>query len=92
MQVKATSRGFRFIEHPMYPPDGSSGAVVRESSAIGDYHDSFNSPGSSYLWVGDNHHLNREEVANLIEHMQDWLKYGRIPEPSDNMRQDQSND
>lgn len=81
MEVKSTSRGFRFIEHLMYPLDGSSGAVVRESSAIGDYHDSYNCPGSSYLWVGDNHHLNREEVARLIEYMQDWLKYKRIPEP-----------
>lgn len=83
MQVKSTSRGFRYIEKPCYPPDGSTDAVIRESSAIGDYEDAFSNPGSSYLWVGDKHHLNREEVAELIVHMQDWLKYGRIPESTD---------
>jgi hypothetical protein len=53
--------------------------LIQESSAIGDYEDSFDCPGSSYLWVGDDHHLDREEVAELIENMQHWLDNGRLP-------------
>lgn len=40
--------------------------LIQESSAVGDY-----------LWVGD-HHLNREEVTELITRMQHWLKTGRL--------------
>jgi hypothetical protein len=52
--------------------------LIQESSAIGDYENSFDCPGSSYLWIGQYHHLNREEVAELIARMQYWLKTGRI--------------
>lgn len=83
MQVKETSRGFRVIEHPCYPQSGSVSRLVQESSAIGEYADAFEKPGSSYLYVGNNHHLTREEVAELVEHMRHWLETGRLPEPKD---------
>jgi len=54
--------------------------LIQESSAIGDYEDAFDKPGSSFLWVGRYHHLNRMEVAELIERMQHWLDTGRLKE------------
>lgn len=78
MNVTQTDRGFEQIEHPKYPPDGSLFRLVQESSAIGDYDNAFDIPGSSYLWIGDHHHLSREEVAELVEHLQSWLKDGDL--------------
>ena len=79
MNVRATDRGFRLVEHRKY---ASAPAVdtrlIQESSAIGDYDDAMDNPGSSYLWIGDNHHLNREEIADLIGHLQYWLDNGRL--------------
>jgi len=54
--------------------------LVSESSAIGDYDDSLARPGSSFLWIGNGHHLNREEVAELVAKMRHWLDHGRLPE------------
>lgn len=85
MQTVASDRGFLYINYPSYPAEDCGGGeerrLVSESSAIGDYEDSWDNPGSSFLWVGDNHHLNREEVAELVAAMQHWLDNGRLPEP-----------
>ncbi len=53
--------------------------LIQESSAIGDYEDSEDNVGSSYLWVGNDHHLNREEVSLLVHIMSSWLIDGRLP-------------
>lgn len=45
---------------------------------IGDYPDSFDIPGSSYLHISNTHHLNREEVRELIMNMQFWLDNKRL--------------
>lgn len=77
MELKQTSRGFDWIEHPAY----SIGEVKRlasQSSAIGDYDDSLDRPGSSFLWIGESHHLNREEVAEFVKYLQAWLKTGSM--------------
>lgn len=78
MNIVQTSRGFIVLEHPQYLPPHSESRLVGESSAIGDYDDSFDKPGSSFLWVGEEHHLNREEVAELIVNLKRWLKTGRL--------------
>jgi hypothetical protein len=79
MQVEKTERGFEVLKHEIYPPEpGKVGRIVQQSSVIGDYPDSFEQPGSSYLWVGDRHHLNREEVRQLITHLENWLATGRL--------------
>ncbi len=57
--------------------------LAAQSSAIGDYEDSFERPGSSFLWIGDYHHLNREEVQQLVNHLQSWLKTGSLVEQSE---------
>lgn len=40
-------------------------------------------PGASYLWIGGDsdsrsHHLNREEVEELISHLQRWVSTGSL--------------
>ena len=93
MKAEKTSRGFIVIDHEQYPPvhliDDKPGQstilswpkarLLQESSAIGEYDDSLDCPGSSYLWVGDNHHLNRDEITTLIQILQYWLLNKRLP-------------
>ena len=80
MELVETDRGFFVVIHDVYPPDPriSPGRVVQESSAIGDYEDSFDCPGSSFLWVGNDFHLNREEVSELVRYLETWLSTGRL--------------
>ncbi len=79
MKAEKTERGFIVVTHEKYQnKHGEMTRLIQESSAIGDYEDSFDRPGSSYLWVGQDHHLNREEVAELVTRMQHWLKTGRL--------------
>lgn len=66
MKVTHTSRGFEIIEN-------QGCCKVQQSSAIGEYEDSFEKPGSSFLWFGEEH-LTREQVS-------DYLKHDLIPEP-----------
>ena len=74
MKAKQTERGFIIIEHEMYASlDHNKTRLIQESSILGDYQDSLDNPGSSCLWIGKDHHLNREEVKELIEYMQYWL-------------------
>lgn len=78
MDKEESNRGFRTISAEVYPP-GAVASVVSESSAIGDYEDSFDNPGSSFLWVGKQHHLNREEVTVLRDALTHWLENKRLP-------------
>jgi len=64
-----TQRGFVGVWETAYLDDGND-RLIAESSAIGDNEDSLEKPGSSFLWVGADHHLNREQVAELIARMQ----------------------
>ena len=77
MRAVKTSRGFVVVEADTYPPVGPA-RLIQESSAMGDYEDAPEKPGSSFLWIGDNYHLNRTEVAELIARMQHWLDTGRL--------------
>jgi len=80
MRIERTPRGFFCVVHPAYAGknEGEEIRVIQESSAIGDYEDSMVKPGSSFLWVGENVHLNREEVEQLVGLMNFWLKTGRL--------------
>lgn len=63
--------------------DPDDGLSIRESSAIGDYEDSFDIPGSSSLYLGVDGResaYNREEVAVIIEVLQWWLENKRLPD------------
>jgi len=79
MQVEYNARGFEIID--LKP------GFLKQSSAIGDYDNSLDLPGSSFLWFYEEH-LSREECqerlekgkfeSNLIPHIQAWLKTGSL--------------
>jgi len=84
MKMKQSDRGFRYVEHPAYTENAAPARLVGESSAVGDYDDSLSRPGSSFLFFGldaARHHLNREEVAELVQLLQHWLDHGQLLEP-----------
>jgi len=66
------------LEEKYQNTPGEFTRIIAESSAIGDYDDSFDKPGSSYLWVGNDHHLNRDQVRELVTRMEHWLSTGRL--------------
>lgn len=79
MASERTSRGFVVVKAEKYQNErGELTRLIQESSAVGNYDNAVDSPGSSFLWVGADHHLNREEVGELIERMQHWLAKGRL--------------
>ena len=79
MKAKETERGFIVVTEEKYQNErGEFTRLIGESSAVGDYEDSFENPGSSYLWVGRDHHLNREQVAELIRRFEYWLECKRL--------------
>lgn len=55
---------------------------IGQSSAIGDYDDALQRPGTSFLWLGIDRykrmHLSREHVAELVALMQYWLTHGTL--------------
>ena len=69
MKVLKDHRGFQYLEAPK---NGYGELQVQQSSAIGDYWDSMEKPGSSFLWIGEAH-LNRKEVEELVGHLNQWL-------------------
>jgi hypothetical protein len=71
MKTENTDRGFVVAVHEKHQnKQDEMTRLIQESSAIGDYDNSFDYHGSSYLWTGNDHHLNREEVTDLIARMQ----------------------
>jgi hypothetical protein len=79
MVVHANERGFPVLHHPPYPPEATvADRLVQQSSIVGDYPDAMERPGTSALWIGSHHHLNREEVAQLVTHLQRWLDTGAL--------------
>ena len=74
MKVIKSERGFERMELPKYVRDP---CVVGQSSIVGNYPDSLDRPGTSALWVGDSH-LDREQVAELREHLTAWLTTGSL--------------
>ena len=80
-----TQRGFQAIAHDVYPPLSLAinrapvtKDLVIQSSVVGDYDDAMIRPGTSALWIGSHHHLNREEVAQLRDYLTRWLETGRL--------------
>jgi hypothetical protein len=78
MTKTKNGRGFTAVTHPAYLPDVGEKRLVQQSSAVGDYNDAFDRPGTSFLWVGEHHHLNREEVADLAAYLNNWLTTGSL--------------
>lgn len=78
MKIETDNRGFPFLIHDTYYGEPKKARLVGASSAIGEYEHSLRIPGSSFLWVGDHHHLNREEVQQLVGYLQHWLLTKRL--------------
>jgi hypothetical protein len=79
MIIERSDRGFEFLRHDTYlQEDAKHSRLASQSSAIGPYEDSMDRPGSSYLWIGEHHHLNRKEVAQFVTHLQAWLESGSL--------------
>jgi len=81
MNLERSERGFWQLNYPAYLFDKEGmKRLAAESSAIGDYPDSFDRPGSSFLWIGEHHHLSREEVQDFIAALSRWVLTGRLGE------------
>lgn len=79
MKVERTERGFEIVRHLSYANDPVEERLVQASSVIGEeYADAWDRPGTSALWIGSNLHLYREEVAELVSHLQAWLATGSL--------------
>lgn len=78
MNIETTKRGFEILTHPAYPPLSGDSRIAGQSSIVGDYPDAMVRPGTSALWISSHHHLNREEVADFIKHLQNWLDTGSL--------------
>lgn len=82
MKLEKTDRGFWNLVHPTYPPTRTKDSRLVSESSVILYDDALDHPGSSALWLGENHHLNREEVKELVGYLQRWLETGRLGENS----------
>ncbi len=83
MIVTTNPRNFEELWHESYPPPASSSTERRvvlaaASSAVGTYEDSMDRPGSSYLWIGLHHHLDRGEVQAFVRYLQRWVDTGHL--------------
>ena len=72
--------GFASLEHPAHTlqDDVVEIPLAVQSSALGSYPDAVYRPGTSALWIGERHHLDREEVAQFVLHLQCWLETGSL--------------
>ena len=73
-----TNRNFRIIK---FTDINQKDCSLQESSAILDYDDSLQKPGSSSVWLGRDEarmHLDRGSVRALIAKLHWWLKTGNL--------------
>ena len=83
--VKEDGRGYRWVDFPndgtKTDPKKQNDMIVGEASAISTkYDDAFDNPGSSFLYIGRQHRLDREEVKQLIDVLKYWLENKLLPE------------
>lgn len=83
MKAIKNNRGFIVVLEEKYQNiPGEFTRLIQESSAVGEkcLEDELEKPGSSFLWVGEDHHLDRKKVKELVKRMQHWLDTGRLKE------------
>lgn len=78
MKLTTTERGFERIEHPIHKAHRVDSRLIQQSSAVGHYPDSLLRPGTSFVWVGDKHHLNREQALELAYRLIAWAETGSL--------------
>ena len=75
-KTKRTARGFQVIDFLDHNGEKCS---LQQSSAVLDYEDSMERPGTSAVWFGDNKnrmHLDQDQVLTLRGYLGHWLEYG----------------
>jgi hypothetical protein len=83
---RQTERGFEIVDFDDFNQVSCS---LQQSSVVGHYKDSLQKPGTSCVWLGINSfdavsmrmHLDREQVAGLVKHLQSWLDTGSFAKP-----------
>lgn len=78
MRVNCTIEGHRLIESESCADKTKMAVVVQESHAVNNYIDYYNDPGSSFLWIGTDHHFNRDEVQELVGYLNNWVQTGKL--------------
>lgn len=78
MNIKETDRGFQV---GAFRDANDQECSIQQSSAIGDYHDAYDRPGTSFLWLGLDRgrmHLTREQARELALLLTRWCDTGRL--------------
>jgi hypothetical protein len=89
MKIETTSRGFQIVN---FTDHNGVSCSLQQSSAIDLSHEG--DEGSSYVWLGCDKnaaphmghemsprmHLNRQQVGELVTHLQAWLETGEFYE------------
>lgn len=73
-----TNRGFQTVKADRYASDPPVKTRLLQQSSVIRYDDGLDRPGSSCLWIGEDHHLNREDVESLRNYLTRWLETGKL--------------
>lgn len=79
LTVETTDRGFRIVRLQLDSIPDHEARLISESSAVGPEPGAIDKPGSSFLWIGQDHHLSREEVLKLVVLLKGWAETGKLP-------------
>lgn len=81
LPITLSDRGFEYIHTPHRDDPTQSARLVSQSSgielAVRD-EDVPDNPGSSFLWIGDFHRLDRDQVEELVGYLSNWLDCGYL--------------
>lgn len=78
MKLGKDDRGFNYLAHPTYlGPSKGDVIIAKESSACDGASQHDDIPGSGRLWLG-HHHLNADEVKDLMRYLNAWLVTGHL--------------
>ncbi len=72
MKLVRTSRGFERLEHRDYVT-GDQTAIAKQSSKA----------EGPFLWIGSDHHLNRDEVREFVGRLTNWLETASFSDGTD---------
>ena len=78
MEIRLTPRNFEIIE---FPESHGLPCNLQQSSSIDNTQRGLDNPGSSFIWFGlkdSRMHLSRENLIELLPHLQQWLKTGNF--------------
>lgn len=68
MKITKNGGGFESLDHEIHPPGASGDTRLLTVSADVNPH----------LWFGMNHHLDRDQVKQVVKHLRQWLHTGQL--------------